>query len=74
MGVNRNVLCLTMFGPATAYVDLGTLFDGTYRLNLYNGDAMRSGELVVSSENYKINIINDSIFYFGNTSLIRYEE
>ena len=56
-------------GPAKATINLGALNTGTYNLNLYNGDIKHTGELVVSSDSYKINFPENSDFHFTNTPL-----
>ena len=66
--------CLTALGPATATIDLGVLSDGTYQLNLQNGEVKYSGELVVSSDNYTVNFVNSSDFRFKNMPLNKIPE
>ena len=53
-GIIKTELCLTALGPATATIDLSALSNGTYRLNFQDGNLKRSGELIVSSNSYKI--------------------
>lgn len=72
-GVIESEFCLTALGPATAVIDLGALSNGTYRLNMHNGDIKHSGELIVSSDNYEINT-NNSHFHFTNTLLNKIPE
>ena len=66
--------CLTALGPASAVIDLGALSNGTYRLNLNIGSVRRTGELVVTSDSYKVNIANNKAFRFTNTPLNRIPE
>ena len=67
-------LCLTAVGPATATIDLGTLSSGTYQINLQNRGVMYAGELVVSSDNYSVNFIDNSAFNFSNSPLNKIPE
>ena len=67
-------LCATALGPATAYIDLGALSNGTYNLNLHNGVMKQTGKLVVSSDNYKVDFGNNPAFRFTNTILNRIPE
>ena len=64
-------ICLTALGTATAVIDLGALSNGTYRLNFHNGNVRHIGELIVTSERYKINISDNPAFRFTNTPLNR---
>jgi hypothetical protein len=74
-GVIENIgICLTAIGPATTVIDLGTLSNGTYILNLHNGDVTHTGELIVSSDSYKINFADNSDFHFTNTPLNKMPE
>ena len=61
-------------GPARAIIDLGVLNNGTYRLNLNNGNVKRTGELIVSSDSYKVKFSNNSTFRFTNVPLNRIPE
>jgi len=61
-------------GPARATIDLGALSNGTYRLNLYNGDLKHTGELIVSSDNYKVNFVDQPEFRFTNSPLNKIPE
>ena len=58
-------------GFAHAYINLGILDNGTYLLTLNNGRTKRKGELIVSSDSYKINFKNNNKFKFKNKSLIK---
>ncbi len=73
-GVIETDMCLTAFGPATTKVDLGVLHNGTYQLNFYNEHIRQSGELIVSSNGYTTNFVDNSICYFTNTSLHKIPE
>jgi hypothetical protein len=73
-GIIESDLCLTALGPATAIIDLGALSDGIYNLNLYYGKVKRTGNLVVSSDSYKINFHDNSVFSFTHKELNRIPE
>jgi hypothetical protein len=73
-GVIETDFCLTALGPATATIDLGTLSNGTYQLSFFNGSVKHSGELIVSSDSYKINFVNNSNFHFTNMPLNKIPE
>ena len=73
-GVIATDFCLTAIGPATAIIDLGTLSNGRYRLNLYNGAIKQSGELIVSRDSYMINFAKKNAFHFTNARLNRIPE
>jgi len=73
-GVIETDICATALGPATAIIDLGTLSNGTYRLNLQNGKYKRTGEIIVSSDSYKVNFSSNSAFCFTNTPLNKIPE
>ena len=68
-GVLETEFCLTAIGPATAIVNLGELSNGTYNLNLFNGDRKCTGELIVTSDSYEVNFAEDGTFLFTNTPL-----
>ena len=67
-------ICLTALGPATAMIDLGVLNNGIYQLNFYNEHVKQSGELVVSSDSYKINFADNSLVHFRNIPLNKIPE
>lgn len=73
-GVFETGLCLTAIGPATAMIDLGVFNNGTYQLNFYNENVKQSGELIVSSNSYKINFVDNSLVYFRNIPLNKIPE
>ena len=61
--------CFTTLAPAMAIIDFGVLSNGTYQLNLQNGQVRYSGELIVSSDSYAINFPANSAFNFTNSPL-----
>ncbi|MDD2284920.1 MAG: hypothetical protein PHQ11_05915 [Paludibacter sp.] len=73
-GVIETSWCLTALGPATARIDLGILKSGTYQLNFYNEHVKQSGELIVSSDSYTTNFVDNSISYFTNIPLNKIPE
>jgi len=68
-GVIETDICLTALGPATAMIDLGEFKNGTYQLNFHNEHVKQSGELIVSSDSYKINFKENSLVHFTNIPL-----
>jgi hypothetical protein len=60
--------------PAAAYINFGSLNEGTYRLNLYNGNVKYTGELIVTSDSYTVNFDANSVFGFTHSSLNRIPE
>jgi hypothetical protein len=73
-GVIETNFCFTAVGPASSVINLGSLKDGVYTLNLFNGNIMHTSELTVSSDKYKIHFPNNSEFEFINTTLNRIPE
>ncbi|MCL2413872.1 MAG: hypothetical protein FWC94_01275 [Bacteroidales bacterium] len=73
-GVISPGVCLRALGPATETLNLGVLNNGTYQLSFYNRDERQSGELIVSSEGYRINFANNSLVHFRNIPLNRIPE
>ena len=73
-GVIETDFCFTALGPATMSIDLGVLSNGTYLLNFHDGHLKRSGELIVSSNSFKINFVDNPIFRFPNTPLNKVPE
>ncbi len=61
-------------GPANGYINLGTLKNGKYRLNLFNGNSKRSGDLVITSDHYQIAFPQNPEFRFIYTQLNRLPE
>lgn len=49
-------ICLTATGPATAHIDLGSLSEGTYNLNLSAPGSHDSGSLIVNDDYYKLSL------------------
>ena len=68
-GIIETDICLTAIGPATAMIDLGEFKNGTYQLNFHNEHVKQSGELIVSSDSYKINFKENSLVHFTNIPL-----
>ena len=60
--------------PITAVIDLGTLSNGRYNLNFYNGTVIQSGMLIVSSDSYETNFRHNPNFHFINASLNKVPE
>ncbi|MDR2969608.1 MAG: hypothetical protein LBV32_08400 [Tannerellaceae bacterium] len=58
-------------GPARAYIDLGALAEGTYTLNLYNGDVKQTATLIVTAESYSIEMADNDTFGFKHKQLNR---
>jgi len=73
-GVFRSGICLTLPGPATAGIDLGVLNNETYQLYIHNGHETYTGELIVSSDNYKINFVDNLKVNCTNTPLNKIPE
>lgn len=73
-GVIETNLCLTALGPATATIDLGALNNGTYQLNFQNGEVRYSGQLVVSSDNYTVNLSTNPAVNVTNSPLRKIPE
>lgn len=64
-------MCLTALGPATTIIDLGTLSNGTYHLNI-NVESMKSeGQLIITSDSYSIELFNQKQIKLINTPLRR---
>ena len=72
--IPEGMSCPAMEGPASAFINLGYLNNGTYRLNLSSGSVRRSGELIVSPNGYRIKFPNNPNFRFTNTSLTRTQD
>jgi hypothetical protein len=74
-GVPEDIgICLTAVGPARTSIDLGTLGQGTFRLNIQNGETRHAGELIVSADSYEINFPNNPDLRFTNTPLNKIPE
>lgn len=67
-------ICRTQPWPATTVIDLGTLSNGTYLINIDNGDVKVKGNLIVSSDSYTVNVVNKSSLSFINTPLNKIPE
>jgi hypothetical protein len=61
-------ICFTAIGPASATVDLGTLSNGTYNLQLSDTSLNNVGTLIVTNEKFEINIGNS---WFAQKTLNR---
>lgn len=70
-GVDETEFCFTATGPATTVVDLGPLAEGSYTLNLYNGDVLCTGRLVVTAGGYFVEIADNDTFDFPDKQLSR---
>ncbi|MCL2413603.1 MAG: hypothetical protein FWC98_05660 [Bacteroidales bacterium] len=74
-GVPEDIgICLTAIGPATTLINLGSLNIGTHRLQFQNGNTIHTGELIVTTDSYKINFPNNPDFRFTNTPLNKIPE
>jgi len=60
--------CKAILKPASATIDLGPLSDGVYNLNLSVGEVTHTGELIVSSDSYRVDFEDNPAFNFTNTS------
>ena len=67
-------ICLTAFGPATAQIDLGSLSEGTYNLNLSAPGSHNGGKLIVNDDYYKLNFPHTNKFVFPYDQLNRIPE
>jgi hypothetical protein len=65
--VIRSEICLTAIGPAQSSIDLGTLNNGDYQLNINSSE----GKLVVSDESYTITFSENEQFEIVNSPLMR---
>jgi len=66
-----NTFCLTSIGPATTTIDLGTLSNGTYNLDIKVGGKKNKGQLIVSSDNYAITLNDKKQLQVINSPLRR---
>jgi len=66
-GIIIPVNCSTLAGPAFATIDLGALSNGVYNLNLSVGEVTHTGELIVSSDSYRVNYDDNPAFNFSNS-------
>lgn len=55
-GITVPDFCLTSLGPARTTIDIGTLSNGTYDLDIKVENEKSAGQLIVTSEYYKINL------------------
>jgi len=63
--------CLTAFGPARTTIDLGTISNGIYKLNIKVGKNNSEGQIVVTSNSYSILLTNQSQLQLTNSPLHR---
>jgi len=61
-------------GPAKANIDLGALDEGTYTLNLYNGNVKQTAWIIVSAGSYTFEMDENPIFGFVHKVLNRIPE
>ncbi len=69
--INKPEVCLTSLGPATTFIDLGTLPVGVYQLNVTLNRTVSKGELVVTPEHYTISINNRTQIHLPQSVLPR---
>ncbi|MDR3244946.1 MAG: hypothetical protein LBT50_00760 [Prevotellaceae bacterium] len=62
---------LAAFGPATVVINLGTLSDGTYNLDISNREIESKGTLKVSTDSYEVQLANN---WFTNAPMYRIPE
>ena len=67
----KDIIHHPRLSSATSWIDLGTLSNGIYQLNLRNGQVKYSGELIVTADDYTINFPTNPAFKFTNLSLNR---
>lgn len=70
-GIKTPNICLTSLGPATTFIDLGTLPIGLYQLNLTINRTVKKGELVVTPDRYSISIPNQTQIQLPKSTLPR---
>lgn len=64
-------LCLTAIGPATTTIDLGTLSNGTYNLDIKVERKKSCGQLIVTSDYYAITLDKQKQLQIINSPLQR---
>ncbi len=64
-------MCLTALGPARTTLDLGTLSNGTYDLNIDVERKKSDGQLIVTSDYYAIELNNQRQIKINNNPLYR---
>jgi len=70
-GIIISNLCLTSIGPATTTIDLGTLSNGTYNLDIKVERKKSSGQLIVTSDHYTITLDKQKQLQIINSPLQR---
>jgi hypothetical protein len=72
--INGGNVCGLAPTNAQAVINLKALENGTYNLNITVGEKKFTGELVVTTDSYKVNINDNPEFYFVNASLNKIPE
>ncbi len=71
-GVEKADVCLDAIGPATAFVDIGSLAEGDYALTIAIGESiLNQGTLSVTPEAYELMVENPEGLILENTELLR---
>lgn len=70
-GISSPGICLTAIGPASATINLGSLSDKTYNLDLNIQNAAFSGQLTLTAANYKVTLPATNRVQFINPDLYR---
>lgn len=71
-GIEKADVCLDAIGPATAFVDVGSLAEGDYALTVAIGESiLNQGTLSVTPEAYELSIENSEGLILENTELLR---
>jgi hypothetical protein len=71
IGIRRSYTCLTAFGPARTRIDLGTLSNRTYNLDITVDRKKSEGQLIVTPEYYEIRLDNQQQLIIRNSPLHR---
>jgi hypothetical protein len=70
-GIRRSSLCLTAFGPARTRIDLGTLSNRTYNLDITVDRKKSEGQLIVTPDYYSIKLDKQQQLIIRNHTLHR---
>lgn len=70
-GILLSDFCLTSIGPATTTIDLGTLSNGIYNLNIKVERKKSEGKLIVTSNYYEITLDKQKQLQIINSPLYR---
>jgi YbbR domain-containing protein len=70
-GIYIGDICLTAFGPANTVIDLGTLSNGTYNLNIKVEGKKSEGHLIVTDDYYAIELNKRRQIIIMNSPLFR---